>query len=207
MDLSVAIEKYTQFQLTVNIKPRGMRNFASPIGCYTRIFAAIFDHNMTDIDMAYHITVNCYVLTDEKSTRERKTDIDIQMEWNNNKHENIFLVFGCTKGVLKARMNQDEWCATELTQSVTKQLDKCYHFGFYFSCTGQWFVCVWGGGGGNREYRRNESVVCIITILCELKMCSSLSLFFIVSIHKHFRKVLWLRARASVILSSSITRW
>lgn len=61
------IEKVQIIQLTVHIQSSWVWNFASSIACYTWIFTTIFDHHMTDIDMAYNISVYCYILTDEKS--------------------------------------------------------------------------------------------------------------------------------------------
>lgn len=52
-----------------------MGNFSSPITCNTRIFTAIFNHDMTDIHMAYYVTMHSYILTDEKSTIETQIHI------------------------------------------------------------------------------------------------------------------------------------
>lgn len=64
-------------QLTVHIEPSWVRNFSRPIAKFTWILAAILDHNMTYIDMAYNITVYRYVLTDKKSVKYK----EIVLKW------------------------------------------------------------------------------------------------------------------------------
>lgn len=58
--------------LTINIESGRMCYFSGSIRCYARVFSAILDHNVADIYVAYHVTVNCNILANEKSICGRK---------------------------------------------------------------------------------------------------------------------------------------
>lgn len=76
-----------------------MWNFSCPIACYARIFTTILNHDMTYIHVAYDITMNCYILTNEKSTNtireEKKINEKITIystlsEWLSENDERIW---------------------------------------------------------------------------------------------------------------------
>lgn len=115
--------------LTVHIKSSWVWHFASSITRYTRIFATIFDHHMADIHMTYNISMNCYILTDEKSARIWKR--------NGTINRNLFMnILACTwngaqnqYGIRKCQemdMRESARYTSATIQCVTKQLDKCY---------------------------------------------------------------------------------
>lgn len=48
-----------------------MWNFSCTIACNAWVFTTILNHNMTDIDVANNITMDRYVLANEKSVSEK----------------------------------------------------------------------------------------------------------------------------------------
>lgn len=94
-----------------------MRNLARSIACYAGILSTIFDHNMANVNVAYNIPMYCYILSNEKSSEMQENKQIVY-----NQIATIHAVY--LRDLMRKWLNN---CMIYATQSVRKQLDKCYY--------------------------------------------------------------------------------
>lgn len=59
--------------LTVNIEPRSMRCFTSPVFGCTTIFSTVLDHDVANIHVTNDVTVHRHVLADHEPTLRKSS--------------------------------------------------------------------------------------------------------------------------------------